>query len=156
MKEVDQWFSSFNQNATVISKTKDSAISFKEKGEQIIFENPNREVCYCARVDGGLIKTGKRCDWLLVTTTKGDTYYVELKGVSVFDAFEQLYSTISNLFWSFNCKRVAIVVGKNRYPLTLPSIQSQIKRFGNSKVQLLVLNSVAKYNLLTGKCCQKV
>ena len=56
--------------------------------------NPNG-ICYVTQynIDGVVIRTGKRCDFLVINEDKKDAYLIELKGSDVEKAAEQLVET---------------------------------------------------------------
>lgn len=147
--EIERWIGECSP--AFIRKNNNGVIKLEEKKAKIFFLNEKKYLCYEIQVDGGLIKEGTRCDKMLISSFDGATYYIELKGVDILHGIEQLKATCSCLFWSKDCKRVAIMVGKNRLPKTDTRIQKATKNLMTTeKVVLLVLNSVVKYDMLTG------
>jgi hypothetical protein len=49
------------------------------------------------RVDGNLIKEGKKCDFLLLNCEKRKAYFIELKGSNLHRAIDQINQTIDLL-----------------------------------------------------------
>lgn len=60
--------------------------------------NPNG-ACFVTQynIDGVVIRTGKRCDFLVMNEDKKDAYLIELKGSDVEKAAEQLVETAKTL-----------------------------------------------------------
>lgn len=55
-----------------------------------IAHNIDKDMVGHYRVDGKIITSGRKCDFLLLNETKKDAYLIELKGKSLEDAAEQL------------------------------------------------------------------
>lgn len=55
-----------------------------------IAENTDESEVYQFRVDGNLIRDGKRCDYLLLNKDKATVYYIELKGSDLEAAIDQI------------------------------------------------------------------
>lgn len=139
-----------DQDNRCIEENNSKRIKFEEKNKKILFDNPDETLCYKINVDGCLIKEGCRCDNALINSYDGSTFYIELKGSSgIYHAIEQLERTTSTLIWDNKCRRTAIVVCKNRYPKTDTVIMRAMKKFNDKNITLLILNSVACFNLKT-------
>lgn len=80
-----------------VEETDAPSIKFQERGKSIIFENDKRRKFQKIVVDGCQILDGARCDYLLVDKKTGDEYFVELKGMDVGHALEQLDRSIKQL-----------------------------------------------------------
>ena len=64
-------------------------------------KNPDKKAIRQFKVDGEVFPKGhdpERCDWLLLDDTKGNAYYIELKGSDIPHAIEQIESTIREDF----------------------------------------------------------
>jgi len=74
-------------------------VPFKDKGHSTEYRYKNKSVNHLAkyRVDGGLIKKGKKCDFLLLNCEKKQSYFIELKGSDLIRAIEQIDSSINVL-----------------------------------------------------------
>ncbi|MHB8124548.1 MAG: hypothetical protein ACYDEJ_02705 [Desulfitobacteriaceae bacterium] len=76
-------------------RTTDSNPKFEEKKKVIVFQNPKRRevICYC--VDGGMINdpTIVKCDGLFIVLGLNKAVFIELKGVDVKHAIEQISNT---------------------------------------------------------------
>ncbi len=68
----------------------------KESGKKIVFHNKARNEVRKIQVDGCVITTGKRCDWLVKDKDDGE-FFIELKGTSILNGCEQLGSSIMQL-----------------------------------------------------------
>lgn len=114
-----------------VTTTTDSNIKFEEKKKVIVFHNPERKTCQKVKVDGCQITQGERCDHLLVEERTANEYFVELKGVDVRHALEQLEVTMSKLSDRENqTKSVkAFIVCTNVAPQMSTAIQKYQKKF---------------------------
>lgn len=114
-----------------VTSTADSSIKFEEKKKVMVFRNPERKGCLKVKVDGCQITEGPKCDHLLVEEQTANEYFVELKGVNVGHALEQLDVTMSKLSDKGNqAKRVkAFVVCTNVAPQASTVIQKYQKKF---------------------------
>lgn len=76
-----------------------SSFVSEENKRRHVGENPDKLFCRLYKVDGYILasQTGKRCDYLLVNDEGKDAYFVELKGVHIDDAIEQIDATIEAL-----------------------------------------------------------
>ena len=79
-----------------IENTKNPIIPLEEKGKKMIFHNKKRKAISKIKVDGCAIKVGIRCDWL-VKNDQNYEHFVELKGVDITHACEQLEVSIKAL-----------------------------------------------------------
>lgn len=80
-----------------IEETDNALIKFEEKKKVLIFKNNKRQTLIKVQVYGCEITKGLRCDNLLVNKHTGDEFFVELKGVDVGHALEQLDQTMKQL-----------------------------------------------------------
>lgn len=144
-QRVQEWIGA--QDKACIQETDVSNIKFEENKSKITFANSRRVKCYRLQIDGCIIKEGIRCDNMLIVEETGETFYVELKGVDTRKAIEQLEETSKKVYWSKECTRTAIVVGKNHMPKADTFIQSKMKVFKNQKVDLLIIKSPGETNI---------
>lgn len=81
-----------------------SKISVRENAQRYLLVTNGREESVVYAVDGGIVKKGSRCDKLILVKNsetdagveKWTEVFVELKGVDVKHAIEQLRQTLSN------------------------------------------------------------
>lgn len=67
----------------------------EEKGKSIVFENVDKMEVICYRVDGGIIgQVSCKCDNLLLFLDDKQAFFVELKGVDIREALNQIRSAI--------------------------------------------------------------
>lgn len=132
-----------NVESACISLTKDSQIKFEENKRKIIFQNPSRRSYKKVKVDGCAIKTGLKCDDLLVSQDEYEERYVELKGIDVMHAIDQLEQTILKI-GEFDNNRHAYVICTMKY-------QRQMNEFANGTV--LNWNAFSKSRHRTSKIC---
>lgn len=154
-EKLKNWVDS--QKKGCIGKVVESTIRFEENRKKVLFLNAAKRLFYRIQVDGGLVTEGLRCDHMLLDSEDGRTFYIELKGGDIPHAIEQLWCTVNQICPDASCCRTAMVIGKNHWPQTSPLIQREKKRFkriGKPGVDLLVLNSVVKYDLSNGSCLQ--
>ena len=83
-----------NVDKACICSTKDSQIKFEENKRKIIFLNPSNHRYKKVKVDGCAIKTGQKCDDLLISQDEHEEHFVELKGVDIMHTIDQLEQTI--------------------------------------------------------------
>ncbi len=103
-------------------------------------KNSSKKEINEVRVDGCLIKGGKRCDWLYEIECKGvkEVFYVELKGKDLNHALEQILETIKYCDKTQNhnsCKKRAYIV-LSRYPKEDSSIQKRKKELYKKSIKL--------------------
>ncbi len=84
------------KSQTCTTKTTASNVTVSENGRSANFLNPQKEEILKIRIDGCLVKEGKRCDWIVSKPNCVDVL-VELKGTDVDHAVEQIMATLS--FW---------------------------------------------------------
>ena len=117
-----------NRVDTCISETTDSQIVFKENNRKIIFLNQQRLPYERVDVDGCTINEGVRCDKLLLSADEREERYVELKGIDVMHAIDQLEETIKRL-GEYTDNRHAYVISTNVAPAINTKRQAKIKYF---------------------------
>ena len=61
-----------------------------EQGRQHWAVNSDRCFVTHYQIDGAVIRTGLRCDYLLINEDKSDAYLIELKGTDIVHAVDQL------------------------------------------------------------------
>lgn len=81
-----------------------SSFVSSENGCKHEAKNPDKKAIRQFKVDGEVFPKGhdpERCDWLLLDDTKGNAYYIELKGSDIPHAIEQIESTIREIHCRF-------------------------------------------------------
>lgn len=68
-----------------------------EQGRQHRAINSDRCFVNHYQIDGAVIRTGLRCDYLLINEDKSDAYLIELKGTDIVHAVDQLEATAQTL-----------------------------------------------------------
>lgn len=68
-----------------------------EQGRQHRAVNSDRCFVTHYQIDGAVIRTGLRCDYLLINEDKSDAYLIELKGADIVHAVDQLEATAQTL-----------------------------------------------------------
>ncbi len=117
-----------NVSNTCVAPTQDPIIQFVENKRTMRFLNPMRDLFKRVQVDGCAITIGMRCDNLLVSADEQREFFVELKGVDVPKAIEQLRTTIMALGEYAN-DRHAFIVSTNVAPSYTSTIQKAQKEF---------------------------
>jgi hypothetical protein len=64
---------------------------------QIVFENPALKSICQVRIDGCLIQSGIRCDYLVLVPEKCEVFFIELKGHDFLQAIRQIDRSINVL-----------------------------------------------------------
>lgn len=105
-----------------------SIIRFEENRRVIYFHNPQRALYNRVQVDGCAITNGARCDNLLTSSDEHSEYFVELKGVDVKHALEQLEASIAAI-GQYEDNRHAYVVSTNVVPSLSTTVQIKKKEF---------------------------
>jgi hypothetical protein len=81
-----------------------SIFSKSEKNKAFVLQSDVEFVCEIVDIDGCLLKKHeiRKCDWLFLVPNvdkvikRPKAYYVELKGINIDDACEQLFNAIDN------------------------------------------------------------
>lgn len=113
-----------------LEETDASIIKFEEKKKVITFLNSQHQSFVKVKVDGCQITNGMRCDDLLVNKHTNDEHFVELKGVDVGHAMEQLAQSMNDLS-DRDCKNKevhAYIVSSNYAPKLNSKRQAFIKK----------------------------
>lgn len=125
-----------NKVATCITPTTDTKIKFEENNRKILFLNPKRVEYKKVQVDGCILTDGIRCDNLLLSVDEHEERYIELKGVDVIHAIDQLEETIVKL-GEYDDSRHSYVISTNVAPAYTTKIQLKqlyFKRKYNSEL----------------------
>lgn len=134
----------------IIRERTDAFIVLEERKSKIIFLNPKRLLFYEVKVDGDLYpKTNtniRRCDYLEWSNQRAEALYVELKGIDVSSAYEQLLSSVREISLENIAKRTAIVVTPH-IPKANLKFQKYMKLCKKHGATLLVVNSGRKFPL---------
>ena len=127
-----------NVDKACICSTKDSQIKFEENKRKIIFLNPSNHRYKKVKVDGCAIKTGQKCDDLLISQDEHEEHFVELKGVDIMHAIDQLEQTILKI-GEFDDNRHSYIICTNVAPAYTTTIPKKQKYFRQKyKSELLI------------------
>ena len=127
-----------NVDKACICSTKDSQIKFEENKRKIIFLNPSNHRYKKVKVDGCAIKTGQKCDDLLISQDEHEEHFVELKGVDIMHAIDQLEQSILKI-GEFDDNRHSYIICTNVAPEYTTTIQKKQKYFRQKyKSELLI------------------
>ena len=136
--------------ANIIRERRDALIVLKEKKSKITLLNPDKKLYHEVKVDGDLYAVTetaeRRCDYLELGKETKDAFYIELKGIDVDSAYEQLLSTIRNVNVGIVNRKVAIAVTPHIPKASLKS-QRYEKMCHKQGVEVRVVNSGCKYPL---------
>jgi len=94
---------------------------FEERRSVLNIRNGGRRELLRMKVDGCLITSGKRCDWLLVDKKTKTEIFIELKGADVGEGVKQLCTSVEALTKN-PAKKYGYVVC-TRCPVSSPAIQ---------------------------------
>ena len=111
--------------AHCIERTTNTILKFEEKRSVLHINNKAKRELLRYRVDGCLVTTGRRCDWLLVDEASKTEVFIELKGADVDEAIKQLCLSVDVL--SKKPKKKYGYVVCTRCPVSSPSIQRMQK-----------------------------
>ncbi len=104
----------------------------KDKGNRQTYqlENAHRRTCCLLRVDGCLLSSGEKCDYLLLTDHGSDAFFIELKGQDLLKAFAQIDASISELLPQLQGYSLyaRIVLNKVRTPALKSSVEMKLER----------------------------
>jgi hypothetical protein len=128
-------------------------ILFEENKRKFIGYNPDEKPVIRVVIDGCLMTTGIRCDFLLVEKEKHLGCFIELKGSDIDHALDQLQTTINQIdspsgtFISKKfSKRFAFVVS-SQVPQTTTGIQNKMKNFAKQGIVLKIKNNQIIFDL---------
>ena len=116
-------------------------IKLEEQSSKLIFLNKENKMIRKIRIDGCLITSGIRCDYLVIPES-GVEHYVELKGTDVKHAINQIKTTIQTIHKGQNNQKKECFIITTSCPLTSTEILKFKKEF-NTKLNssLIVKNS---------------
>lgn len=136
--------------ANIIRKRRDAQIVLKEKKSKITLLNPAKKLYHEVKIDGDLYTVAetseRKCDYLELGKETLDAFYIELKGIDVNSAYEQLLATVQNVNIGNISKKVAIAV-TTQIPKVNVKYQKFVKLFLKHGIELKVVNSGCKYLL---------
>ncbi len=71
----------------------------KDKGNRQEYRASNKKIRHCCkiRIDNCFIKTGEKCDFMILNCTDKTAYLIELKGSDLVKSFRQINVTIDKL-----------------------------------------------------------
>ena len=134
----------------IIHERRDALIVLKEKKSKITLLNPDRKLYHEVKVDGDLYAvtetSERKCDYLEIGKESMDAFYIELKGIDVDSAYEQLLSTIQNVNVGIVRKKTAIVVTPH-IPKSNLKFQKYEKLCHKRGAELKVVNSGCNFHL---------
>lgn len=136
--------------ANIIRERRDSLIVLKEKKSKITLLNPDKKLYHEVKVDGDLYAITetqeKKCDYLELGKETNDAFFIELKGVDVNTAYEQLLASAKNVNVGSVSKKVAIVVSPH-IPKANVKFQNYLKLCKKQGVELKRINSGGRFPL---------
>ena len=135
---------------SIIRERRDSLIVLKEKKSKITLLNPNNKLYHEVKVDGNLYAITetqeRKCDYLELGKETADAFFVELKGIDIDSAYEQLLSSVHNINVGNVKKKVALAVTPH-IPKANVKFQKYKKLCYKHGVELTVKNSGSTYPL---------
>jgi len=139
-----------NIPANIIRERRDPLIVLKENKSKIILFNPDKKLYHEVKVDGELYSVTetqeRRCDYLELGKETQDAFYIELKGIDVVSAYEQLLATLQNVQVESVSRKVAIAVTPH-IPKANVRFQKMQKLCQKHGAELRVVNSGCKFQL---------
>jgi hypothetical protein len=102
---------SFPENKCREFSDKRKIIIVEENKRKFVGRNNTHKLFSNFRVDGCLIKKGRKCDYLLLDCDENKAYFIELKGKDLLSAIEQIEHSIDVLIGRLgNCTINARIV----------------------------------------------
>ena len=136
--------------ANIIRERRDSLIVLKEKKSKITLLNPDSKLYHEVKVDGDLYALtetqDKKCDYLELGKETKDAFFIELKGVDIDTAYEQLLASAKNINVGSVSKKVGIVVSPH-IPKANVKFLNYLKLCKKQGVELKRVNSGGRYPL---------
>lgn len=135
---------------SIIRKRRDSLIVLKEKKSKLTLLNPKKKLYHEVKVDGNLYAITetkeKKCDYLEIGKETLDAFFIELKGIDIDTAYEQLLASIKNINVGEVGKKVAIAVTPH-IPKANVKFQKYLKLCKRQGTELKVVNSGSNFEL---------
>lgn len=123
---------------------KDKRITFSEKKSKLTLKNSRQVEATKIKVDGCVITTGIRCDYLCIAN--GIEHYIELKGQDIDHAVKQIEASITQLSPNIKLGQKISYIICTRSPLVSASIQNiQLKFYKNYHSKLIIRSSPFEY-----------
>ena len=136
--------------ASIIRERRDSLIVLKEKKSKITLLNPDKKLYHEVKVDGDLYAITetqeKKCDYLELGKETKEAFFIEMKGVDINTAYEQLLASAKNINVGTVSKKVAIVVSPH-IPKADVKFQNYLKLCKKQGVELKRINSGGRFPL---------
>ena len=130
--------------ANIIRERRDSLIVLKEKKSKITLRNPKKKLYKEVKVDGDLYAitetNEKKCDYLEIGKETLDAFFIELKGIDIDTAYQQLLASTTNINVGDVKKKVAIAVTPH-IPKANTKFQKYLKLCKKQGTELKVVNS---------------
>lgn len=134
----------------IIRERRDPLIVLKEKKSKITLLNPDKKLYHEVKVDGELYAVTetpeRKCDYLEIGKETLDAFYIELKGIDVDSAYEQLLATVQNVKVENVTRKVAIAV-TSHIPKANVKFQKMQKLCQKQGAELRVVNSGCIFRL---------
>ncbi|MFC2092516.1 hypothetical protein ACFLSV_01325 [Bacteroidota bacterium] len=122
-------------------------IVLEENKSKITFNNPKKQFVRVILIDGCVIKSGVRCDNLVIDNISIE-YFVELKGSDVNHAVDQIIRTIELTSNNPKSQHKYCFIISSRCPLLSPEIQILKKKFKKCYNAILIIkNTYYEHNL---------
>lgn len=130
-----------------IKITNNKIITFKEQKSSFILNNQKSREVEVHHVDGCVITSGVRCDFLVIDKQSAREIYIELKGTDLNHALTQLKETIVKLTKDPKQIKSALIIC-TRSPMSSSQIQIMQKSILQShKTRLSVKTSEYRENI---------
>jgi hypothetical protein len=132
-----------------LRELRDAQIVCQEGRYKVVFKNPRRLLVQKIKIDGCMILTGPRCDYLVIFGKPITEVYIELKGSDIRHALRQIERTIG-LFSQDRvcCQKICYVVCRNVAPQIQTRIQGEKLRLKkNYNAKLTVKSNVIEHEI---------
>ena len=112
---------------SIIQKARVPVCVCEENGRKFILNNKSNLELTKIKVDGGLIKTGERCDYAVDVESK-ELFLIELKGSDKPHACKQILTTFNYFINNFTAEKwhARIILSKNRSPKLISNEEKRL------------------------------
>ncbi len=124
----------------------DAIIVFEENQRTMRFLNTHRRSVEKVKVDGCLLREGRKCDYLLIDHEQKE-YYVELKGIGVLHAFDQIEATVQQISQQTTQLRQGFVIATRVMPNSQSRIQVRQSQLKEKGIIVMVKNRQHEHRL---------
>lgn len=122
---------------SIIQKDRVPVCVCEENGRKYILNNKSDLCLTKIKVDGGLIKTGERCDYAVDADSK-EIFLIELKGSDKSHACKQIFTSFNYFLSNFTAEKwhARIILSKNRAPKLISNEEKRLNQLVKQRKDL--------------------